>query len=378
MLKLLTLVGARPQIIKASALSRTIREDFAGQVSEVLVHTGQHYDQNMSAVFFDELAIPQPQYNLRVGSGSHGQQTAQMITGIEELIDREKPDRVVIYGDTNSTLAGAIAASKQQIPVVHIEAGLRSYNKRMPEEINRIMADHVSTYLFPPTQTGVDNLIKEGFSVTNKPPYTIDNPGIFQVGDVMYDNALHFSALATDRTTILETLSLVPNEFTLVTIHRNANTDDPDRLNAIFGALQSLSTDYQTQMVIPLHPRTAKQMQNLLYPDLYRAIRANAYIRLLPPVSFLEMLALEQKAQLIITDSGGVQKEAYFFQKPCIVLRAETEWVEILREGASILCDADPTRIQQAYSQLIHFTQPAFMPVFGNGRACRDIIIHFS
>jgi UDP-GlcNAc3NAcA epimerase len=374
MVKLLTIIGARPQIIKASALSRAIRQQFANQVTEVLVHTGQHYDENMSAVFFEELEIPQPQYNLQVGSGSHGQQTAKMIMGIEEILDKEKPNYVVIFGDTNSTLAGAIAASKLQVPIIHIEAGLRSYNKRMPEEINRIVSDHVSTYLFTPTQTGTDNLKKEGFQLTSSPPYTIDSPGVFQVGDIMYDNSLYFSELADQRTTILEKLHVQASDYTLVTIHRNANTDDSNRLNCIFRALQLITATYSVKLILPLHPRTAKQMNTLLEPDLYQAIHTNPNIILIPPVSFLEMTTLEKNAQRIITDSGGVQKEAYFFRKPCLILRAETEWIEILTEGAAILCDADPERILEAYA---HFeTNPAisFVSLYGNGTAAYQII----
>ncbi|QHW01370.1 non-hydrolyzing UDP-N-acetylglucosamine 2-epimerase [Spirosoma endbachense] len=374
MVKLLTIIGARPQIIKASALSRAIRQQFADQVAEVLVHTGQHYDENMSAVFFEELEIPQPHYNLQVGSGSHGQQTAKMIMGIEEILDKEKPTYVVIFGDTNSTLAGAIAASKIQVPIVHIEAGLRSNNKRMPEEINRIVSDHVSTYLFTPTQAGTDNLKKEGFQLTNLPPYTIDRPGVFRVGDIMYDNSLHFSELAAQRTTILEKLHVQAGDYILVTIHRNANTDDSNRLNGIFRALQLITVTYSVKLVLPLHPRTAKQMKALLEPVLYRAIHTNPSIILIPPVSFLEMTTLEKNAQRIITDSGGVQKEAYFFRKPCLILRAETEWIEIVKEGAAILCGADPERILDAYA---HFeTNPAisFVSLYGDGTAAYQII----
>ncbi|QIP17831.1 UDP-N-acetylglucosamine 2-epimerase (non-hydrolyzing) [Spirosoma aureum] len=373
-MKLLTIIGARPQIIKASALSRAIRQQFADQITEVLVHTGQHYDENMSAVFFEELEIPQPDYNLQVGSGSHGQQTAKMIMGVEEILEKENPTYVVIFGDTNSTLAGAIAASKRHVPIVHIEAGLRSYNKRMPEEINRIVSDHVSTYLFTPTQAGTDNLKKEGFLLTNSPPYTIDRPGIFQVGDIMYDNSLYFSELAAQRTTILEKLNVQGGDYTLITIHRNANTDDSNRLNGIFRALQIITATYSVKLVLPLHPRTAKQMNALLEPELYQAIHTNPNIILIPPVSFLEMTTLEKNAQRIITDSGGVQKEAYFFKKPCLILRAETEWIEIVKEGAAILCDADPYRILGAYA---HFeTNPVipFISLYGDGTAAYQII----
>ncbi len=374
MIKLLTLIGARPQIIKASALSRAIRQHFADQITEVLVHTGQHYDENMSGVFFTELEIPPPGYNLQVGSGRHGEQTARMITGVEQILEQEKPDYVVIYGDTNSTLAGAVAASKLHIPIVHIEAGLRSFNKKMPEEINRILSDHVSTYLFVPTQAGVDNLKREGFGLANRPPYTMDNPGVFQIGDIMYDNSLYFSTLATNRTTILEKLQLEPGAYVLATLHRNANTDDADRLDAIFRALLTIVTTHPVKLVMPVHPRTAKQMNALLSTELQQAIRANQNVVLISPVTFLEMTRLEQQAKLVITDSGGVQKEAYFYKKPCIILRAETEWVEIVAHGAAVLCDADPDRILGAYSYFESDPQLSFDPIYGDGRAAERIL----
>ncbi|GAB3993265.1 UDP-N-acetylglucosamine 2-epimerase (non-hydrolyzing) [Spirosoma daeguense] len=374
MLKLLTLIGARPQIIKASALSRAIRLHFSDKIDEVIVHTGQHYDENMSAVFFNELNIPAPSYNLQVGSGKHGEQTARMIAEVELIIEQEKPDYVILFGDTNSTLAGAIAASKMHVPIAHIEAGLRSYNKKMPEEINRILTDHVSTYLFPPTQAGVTNLIKEGFAITNLPPYTVDNPGIFNVGDITYDNSLYFSDLAVSKTNILERLQLQAEAYVLVTIHRNANTDDANRLNAIFDTLLTIATDYVSKIIIPLHPRTAKQMASLLKPDMYEAINANTNIVLLPPVSFLEMITLEQNATLIITDSGGVQKEAYYYKKPCILLRSETEWVEIVESGAAILCDANPEEIINAF---INYRQSSVIEskaLYGHGETAKSIL----
>lgn len=278
MIKLLTIIGARPQIIKSSALSRVIRTKFADQIEEVIVHTGQHYDENMSGVFFRELAIPEPSYNLQVGSGTHGEQTAKMIGGVETILEKENPDFLIIYGDTNSTLAGAIAASKMHIPIVHIEAGLRSYNKHMPEEINRILSDHVSTYLFPPTQSGVENLKKEGFRTDAVPPYTADNPGIFMVGDVMYDNSLWFSAMADEQTDILEKFQLQPNGYILTTLHRNANTDDASRLTAIVNTLLKIAVTDSVKLVLPLHPRTAKQMKNLLDETLHIAVHTNPNI----------------------------------------------------------------------------------------------------
>lgn len=374
MLKLLTIIGARPQIIKSGAISRAIKADYSHLVKEVIVHTGQHYDPQMSGVFFDELELPRPDYNLQVGSGKHGVQTARMIIGIEEVVELEKPDYLLIYGDTNSTLAGALAAAKLHVPIVHIEAGLRSFNKQMPEEINRILSDHVSTYLFPPTQAGYTNLLNEGFRPNTLPPYTMDNPGIFMVGDVMYDNSLHFSAVAAERSTILDREQLEPGNYVLVTLHRNTNTDVADRLNAIFTALQRLTIEYDARLVMPLHPRTLKQMTALLDPALYQSIVSNPAISVLPPVSFLDMIQLEQHAKLVITDSGGVQKEAYFFKKNCLILRAETEWVEIVAGGAARLCNADTERILEGFLAYNQTQEDSFSALYGTGQAALSII----
>ncbi len=374
MLKLLTIIGARPQIIKSAAISRAIKNHYASNIKEVVVHTGQHYDERMSAIFFEELQIPQPDYNLGAGSGKHGEQTARMIAGIETILENEQPDFMIIYGDTNSTLAAAVAASKIHVPVVHIEAGLRSFNKKMPEEINRILSDHVSTYLFPPTQTGLDNLKKEGFRVDNRPPYTIDRPGVFNVGDVMYDNTLFFSKVADKNTDILEKEGLQKKQFLLVTLHRNTNTDDAARLNAIFRALLEIAKSGNENLVLPLHPRTAKQMEILLEVELRREISSNPAILLLPPVSYLEMIQLEKYAKLVLTDSGGVQKEAYFLKTPCLILRAETEWVEIVESGAAVLCDADETRILDAYRYFMSNPESSFQTIYGDGNAAEKIL----
>lgn len=382
MLKLLTIIGARPQIIKAAALSRAIKNDFSEQITEVIVHTGQHYDENMSQVFFDELDIPQPNYNLNVGSGSHGKQTAAMIDGIEEILLKEKPNAIILYGDTNSTLAGAIAASKIHVPVVHIEAGLRSFNKSMPEEINRIMCDHVSTLLFSPTKAGYQNLIKEGFETNNVAPYSIDNPKIYHCGDVMFDNSLHFSGIAEKKSGILSQLELTKNNFVLATIHRNNNTDEPARLNAIFSALDQITKLHNTKVVLPLHPRTAKLLSQNLDAALYSSIKTNKLIMITEPVSFLEMIALEKNAQLILTDSGGVQKEAFFFEKPCIILRSETEWTELVDCKAAIVADADETIIVNTFNYFTKNKPDTFPQLFGDGKAsqfiCSEIIKHIS
>lgn len=379
-MKIVTIIGARPQIIKAAAISRAIRLHFSDQIKEVIVHTGQHYDENMSAVFFDELQIPRPDYNLQAGSGSHGVQTARMLEGIEEVILKEKPQAVVVYGDTNSTVAGGLAASKLLTPVVHIEAGLRSFNKSMPEEINRIACDHMSTLLFSPTKQGITNLATEGFKLDNPAPYSIDNPKVYHCGDIMYDNSLFFSELAESRK-ILSDLKLHPG-FILSTIHRNNNTDEASRLTSIFESLYEIVTTYNRQLLLPLHPRTQKMLTSNLPSELLKKIQGDERIMLIPPVSFLDVIALERHAGLIITDSGGVQKEAFFFQKPCIILRPETEWVEIVENGNAILCDADKKRILEAFAYFAKNPELNYPPIFGNGQAavfiCEQLIAHLT
>ncbi len=379
-MKLVTIIGARPQIIKAAALSRAIRNHYADQIQEVIVHTGQHYDDNMSQVFFDELQIPRPDYNLHVGSASHGVQTARMTEGIEALLIKEKPDFIVLYGDTNSTLAGAVAAAKIHVPIVHIEAGLRSFNKSMPEEINRIVCDHCSTLLFTPTKAGLENLKREGFPVdesgvstssTTAAP-TIDNPKVYHCGDIMYDNSLHFADIAEEKTDIIQRLELKGKPFILATIHRDSNTDHPERLGAIFDALIELSKE--KQIVLPLHPRTAKLLKTNLNSEKQTLVFSSPNIKLIPPVSFLEMIALERHAQLVMTDSGGVQKEAYFFKKPCIILRPETEWVEIVQTGNAILADADESRIMQAWAHFKDCPPTTFPEIFGDGHAAEFML----
>mgnify|MGYP003390575682 FL=1 len=373
MIKIVTIIGARPQIIKAAALSRAIKNKFSDKIKEVIVHTGQHYDENMSQVFFDELGIPSPDYNLGVGSGRHGSQTAKMIEGIEEILIQENPDYLVVYGDTNSTLAGAIAASKIHIPIAHIEAGLRSFNKAMPEEINRICCDHCSTMLFSPTPTGYKNLINEGFNPENKKPFTADNPGIYHCGDVMYDNSLFFGSTDNrQRTTDI----YQKDDYILCTIHRNNNTDEPKRLNAIISALIKLSEE--KDIIIPLHPRTKKLLNVNLDSATYDTFINNSRIHITEPVSFLEMISLEKSASLVLTDSGGVQKEAYFFKKPCIIMRSETEWKEIVEVGAAIIADANEERIIEAYHHFKDNDTIEFPEIFGDGNAaefiCNELI----
>ena len=373
MIKILTVVGARPQIIKAAALSRSIKGKFSEFIGETIVHTGQHYDQNMSQVFFDELDIPSPDHNLHVGSQSHGMQTAQMITGLEAILLKETPDYLILYGDTNSTLAGAIAASKIHIPVVHIEAGLRSFNKRMPEEINRVLCDHASTLLFTPTATGLANLVRESFPTSNKPPFSPDHQGVFHCGDIMLDNSLYFAQRAARQSTILKRESLEHGKYLLVTIHRDNNTDDATRLTSIFEAIVQITEKNACEAAIPLHPRTTKILKKTLPAELYIKISQSQQIKLLPPASYLDMIMLEKNAQIVLTDSGGVQKEAYFFRKPCIIARSETEWTEIVEHHAGILTDADKYRIIGAYETLINRAGINFPPIFGDGHAAEFI-----
>ncbi len=373
MLKILNIIGARPQIIKAAAISRAIKNYFSDKIEDIIVHTGQHYDENMSEVFFTEMGIPKPKYNLNVGSASHGVQTAEMIKGIESIIFSEKPNVVLVYGDTNSTLAAALAAAKLHVPVAHIEAGLRSFNKSMPEEINRITCDHASTLLFSPTETGINNLEREGFKLNAEIPYNIDNPGVFHCGDVMYDNSLFFSKISASKSNVISNYKLNKNNFVLATIHRDNNTDNPTRLKQIFEAIIKINKDYSIPFFIPLHPRTSNILKENIGDELYFLITSNKNIILAPPVTFFDMIQLESNAKLVFTDSGGVQKEAFFFKKPCIILRAETEWVEITKNGNAIICDADFNKIMEAWKLFNSKQNMEYLQIFGDGKASEFI-----
>jgi UDP-GlcNAc3NAcA epimerase len=372
MMKVVTIIGARPQIIKAAALSRAIKNKFSTIIEEIIVHTGQHYDANMSDVFFEELNIPKPKYNLQAGGESHAKQTATMLTGIEEILVKEKPQAIILYGDTNSTLAGALAASKMQVPVVHIEAGLRSFNKTMPEEINRIMCDHVSTLLFSPTKAGYDNLVKEGFKMDTVAPYNSNNPKIYHCGDVMYDNSLHFASIAEQKSIVLEKYNLQKSNFVLATIHRDSNTDIPERLNALFSALLEIQKKNNTAIILPLHPRTKKCVDEFLDKALLEKIKLSKQFIICEPLSFLDMIMLEKNCLLVITDSGGVQKEAFYFEKPCIILRSETEWVELVECGAAVLADADKDKIVAAYINFVN-NKGTYPKLFVDGHAAEFI-----
>ena len=348
-MKVVTVVGARPQFIKCAAVSRQLRKVAA----EVLVHTGQHYDDNMSHLFFRELEIPNPDYNLGVGSGPHGAQTGEMLTLIEEVLLKERPNYVLVFGDTNSTLAGALASAKLNIPVAHVEAGLRSFNRQMPEEINRLVTDRLSTLLFCPTNAAVKNLIGEGIT-----------QGVHFVGDVMYDVLHHNIHVAERRSTILEQLGLQPREYFLGTVHRAENTDDLGNLKNIISAFVSLARGGQT-FVFPVHPRTRRQLDML---DL----EGYCDLLMIDPVSYLDMMVLEKHAKAILTDSGGVQKEAYWFGVPCITLRDETEWVETVEEGWNTLAGTDTSRIVAAAKSC----SPSLGPhnICEDGRAAERVI----
>lgn len=369
-MKIITIIGARPQIIKAAAISRAIQNDYADQIEEIIVHTGQHYDENMSAVFFEELGIPQPNYNLAVGSGSHGKQTGAMLEGIEEIIVKEQPHALLVYGDTNSTVAGGLAASKLHVPLVHVEAGLRSFNKKMPEEINRILCDHMSTLLFSPTKTGIENLGREGFAFNDSKPIDVDNPKVYHCGDIMYDNSLFFSKVSEEKSTILSEYGLEPGQFILSTIHRDGNTDDPQKLQGIFEALIAIAAD--TKIVLPLHPRTKNKIEDLP-TEFVLELQNNENILIIDPVPFLDVIALEKNAQMVITDSGGVQKEAFFFEKPCLILRPETEWKEIVENGNAIITGSDPERIREGYKVLCAKTDFTYPDFYGDGKAAAFI-----
>lgn len=371
-MKIITIVGARPQIIKAAAISRAIAA--RNMVEEIIIHTGQHYDDNMSEIFFRELGIPLPNINLKVGSGSHGEQTAIMIEKIEKVLIEEKPNAIVVYGDTNSTLATAVAASKIHVPIVHVEAGLRSFNKKMPEEVNRIMCDHVSTLLFSPTNTGLSNLINEGFNLNSDGNATMDNPQIYHCGDVMYDNSIYFSALSDKQSNLINDLGIEENKFILSTVHRNDNTDNVENLQNIFQSFIEIGQMYQLPIILPLHPRTSKMMEKILPKELLIKIRESKYIRIIPPASFLDIISLEKNCKLVITDSGGVQKEAYFFKKPCIILRPQTEWVEIVETGSAVITDANKQKIISAVADFFSNKKLDFPPVFGDGKAAEFIV----
>lgn len=345
-MKILSVVGARPQFIKAKPI---IDELAKSKARHILVHTGQHYDYKMSKVFFEELNIPEPDYNLGVGSDTPGKQTAAMMERVERVLLKERPHRAVVYGDTNSTLAGALAAAKLKIPVCHVEAGLRSYNKEMPEEINRILTDHLSAILFCPTETALENLKKEGIT-----------EGAHVVGDTMYDAILRFADIADKRSNILKTLGLKPKTYLLSTIHRPSNSDIAENLRKIFRAFGEISES----IVLPVHPRTLRNIKN-------KGLKAPLNVRLIKPVGYMDMIMLEKNARMILTDSGGMQKESYWLGIPCLTLREETEWVETVKSGWNKLTGCDPGRIVKGAKRMRPTSKrPSY---YGDGRAAEHI-----
>ena len=356
-MKILSVIGARPQFIKAASLSRYLKKMFNtnSNVKEIILHTGQHYDNNMSEEFFSELDIPTPDYNLRVGSDTPARQTAKMMIGIEDIALKEKPDFILIYGDTNSTIAGALVGAKLHIPIVHVEAGLRSYDREMPEEINRVVSDVISTILFCPTETAVNNLKKEGI---------ID--GVYNVGDIMLETYLFYKNKALKNSSTLNRLNLKSKEYILCTIHRASNTDNTENLKNIFIGL----TNSKEKIILPLHPRTTKKInQN---ESLKKYIGQN--IRIIDPVGYFDMIHLEANAKKIVTDSGGVQKEAYFNKVPCITLRENTEWIETIEEGVNKLVGVNPKRIKEGINNFHPKEQNYSKTLYGDGRTSEKII----
>ena len=353
-MKIATIVGARPQFIKASALSRAINDRFSGHINEILIHTGQHHDDTMSRVFFEELGIPSPHHHLGISGGRHGEMTGRMLAAIEAKLIEEKPDWVLIYGDTNSTLAGALAAVKLHIPIAHVEAGLRSFNVQMPEEVNRIISDRISSMLFCPTDAAVANLAAEGITM-----------GVQNVGDVMYDVALFNKLRARQQSNVLARLGLEEGGYMLATCHRAENTDDPQRLSQIMQAMVELAQDFP--VVFPLHPRTRKLLATHGLSDKLLPLKVTL------PLPFLDMVALEQSANLILTDSGGVQKEAYFYGVPCVTMRDETEWVETVSLGWNKIAGADKNNILSAVRNFVRPAVAQEMP-YGDGDASGAII----
>ena len=352
-MKLVTVLGARPQFVKAAALSRIIRQH--NDVKEIIVHTGQHFDQNMSDIFFEEMNIPKPDYNLEINSLGHGAMTGRMLEKIEEVLLKEKPDIVLIYGDTNSTIAGALAAKKLHIKVAHVEAGLRSFNMAMPEEINRILTDRISDFLFCPTETAVKNLKNEGFENIK---CVVEN-----VGDVMYDAVLYYSKLSNSKSEIIQTLNLESNNYVVCTVHRQENTDDLSRMKKIVESLNKINKE--TRVILPLHPRTKKILQQNNIAFGFKTIE---------PVGYFDMIELLKNSCLLLTDSGGMQKEAYFFNKYCITLRDETEWTELIDNNVNFLAGPDFNSICGLYENLKNKKFESKGKLYGNGDACEKIL----
>lgn len=378
--RIITIIGTRPQSIKAAAVSRVLREAHSEEIAERILYTGQHYDRELFQVFFEELNVPEPSWNLNVRSDTQGAQTGEMTGGIEKVLMKERPELVLLYGDTNTTLAGALAASKLHIPVAHVEAGLRSFRKTMPEELNRVLSDHVSSFLFAPTRTAVENLQREGFpsEATDRP--RIDQPAVHFSGDVMYDSVLRFSRIAGERFDPLQQYKLSRAPI-LMTFHRAENTDDPQRLQGILDGAKALVEESGLDLILPLHPRSRKAIEEKLGPNVLDEFGRTEGVHVLPPLSYLEMLAWQRQSNLILTDSGGIQKEAFFNGVPCLVLRDESEWKELVENGNSRLVGASPDRILQEWAGVRSHQGPSEKGIFGDGKAaeyiCRTLLTYF-
>ncbi|MCH2228795.1 MAG: UDP-N-acetylglucosamine 2-epimerase (non-hydrolyzing) [Crocinitomicaceae bacterium] len=382
MIKLVTVIGARPQFIKAAAISRAVNTSFSDEIEEIIVHTGQHYDSSMSNVFFNELQIPKEKYNLNIGSGSHALQTANMMIEIEKVVLEEKPDAILLYGDTNSTLSACLVAIKLHIPIIHVEAGVRGYNKRFPEEVNRLVCDHMSSLLFVPSIAGIKSLEIEGLKhKKNGDVISLDNPGVFHCGDIMYDNTLFYKEKIKNRLdSIFSKYDLPKENYILTTMHRPSNVDQNETLESILKALNQLIDSHGKTIVLPLHPRTKNRLDN--QPELGPLLN-NERLRIIPPVSFLEMIELEENSDLVITDSGGVQKEAYFLKKPCLIMLDETPWIELLESGNAILTGSDYNKIVNGANEFLKKGRLyEFMDMYGDGKAsefiCQEIIKAFN
>ncbi len=372
MLRIYTVVGARPQFIKAAAISRCISSQFSDKIQETVIHTGQHYDHNMSKVFFEEMDIPAPTHELGIGGMSNAEMTGRMVIELEKVFAQEKPDCVLVYGDTNSTLAAALAASKMNIPIAHVEAGLRSFKKSMPEEVNRRLTDHVSTFLFCPTDKAVENLLAEGIDGIFKNRPTADKPLMLNVGDVMYDNILHYHEKYSSNSEIK--FGLESNNYIFCTIHRDFNTDNIERLNDILSALYALADVYKYKILMPMHPRTADRLKLPEFQYMFGKLSQHANITLVEPFSYFQNLFYLHHSRIVITDSGGLQKEAYFLRKPSVILRQETEWSEIIDAGYAVCADADKEDIINSTMKLLGFPLPEYQELYGDGEAAENIV----
>lgn len=374
MIKILTIIGARPQFIKAGALSRTIRNHYQNQIEEIIVHTGQHYDKKLSSVFFNELDIPEEKYNLKIGSGSHAEQTAKMLIEIEKVTIKENPNAILVYGDTNSTLAACLVGIKLDINVIHVEAGVRSYNKKFPEEVNRLICDHMSSVLFVPSDAGLESLGMENFNLEYKSGNKVNasNPAVFRCGDIMYDNTLYFKdRIGSSGISVFEKYKTPKEDYILATMHRPSNVDEFGTLESILRAFNTIINDYNKSIVLPLHPRTKSKLEEM--PSLQELL-LNERLFIIEPISFLEMIEFEQNTDLVITDSGGVQKEAYFLNKPCLIMLDETPWPELVESGNALLVGSEYNKIVNGVNYfLFEKIELNFPLLYGDGRTSEFI-----